>query len=140
MNYFQSDVPPEVRFSRLSKLAHLTDAYLCPSSFGVKTTFMGLSLLNTTLVLAAIILVGALAALGRSTLMGMSGERIIARLRKEAYESVMHQEIQYTDTKAGNIVSRLSFVPPPSLPSSSPHPPLRPCSSVLTLGGVRSLA
>lgn len=76
---------------------------------------MGLSLLNTTLVLAAIILVGALAALGRSTLMGMSGERIIARLRKEAYESVMHQEIQYTDTKAGNIVSRLSFVSPPSL-------------------------
>lgn len=71
---------------------------------------MGLSLLNTCLTLGAVIIVGALAALGRSTLMGMSGERIIARLRKQAYGSVMHQEIQFTDTKAGNIVSRLSCV------------------------------
>lgn len=81
---------------------------------------MGLSLLNTCLTLGAVIVVGALAALGRSTLMGMSGERIIARLRKQAYGSVMHQEIQFTDTKAGNIVSRLSCVP-----SSASR--LRPC-------------
>lgn len=41
MNYFQSDVPPEVRLSKLSKLAHITDAYLCPSFFRGKDDLHG---------------------------------------------------------------------------------------------------
>ncbi|CDZ96461.1 atp-binding cassette transporter [Phaffia rhodozyma] len=83
MNYFGQEIPPE-------------------------TTFMGLSLFWTGTTLGGIIVVGALAALGRSTLIGMSGERIVARLRKQAYASVLHQEIEFTDSRAGNIVSRLS--------------------------------
>ncbi|KAL7416712.1 P-loop containing nucleoside triphosphate hydrolase protein [Mrakia frigida] len=71
-------------------------------------TFLGLNLPWTIAALSGMLLVGSVAALARSVLLEMSGQRIVARLRKRAYNSVLHQEIEFTDSKAGSIVSRLS--------------------------------
>jgi hypothetical protein len=50
----------------------------------------------------------------------LAGERIIARMRAQAYNSVLHQEIEFTDTAAGTIVSRLSYAFSTFFPSPEP--------------------
>jgi len=53
-------------------------------------------------------LAGAVASGFRSTLMGIAGERIVARMRTTLYASILQQEIAFFDaTKSGELVSRL---------------------------------
>lgn len=39
--------------------------------------------------------------------MRLSGQRIIARVRKDAYRNVLRQEVEFADKGAGDILSRL---------------------------------
>ena len=56
----------------------------------------------------AIHFTGAIASGFRSTLMGIAGERIVARMRTTLYASVLKQDIAFFDaTKSGELVSRL---------------------------------
>jgi len=51
---------------------------------------------------------GAFAGGVRSTLMGVAGERIVARMRTTLYASMLKQEVAFFDaTKSGELVSRL---------------------------------
>lgn len=53
-------------------------------------------------------LVSIFASWTRGVLLGIVGERLVARLRKQVYESVLQQEIGFFDVhKTGEIVSRL---------------------------------
>jgi len=72
-------------------------------------TFMGLSFPVAATLLAVTFCVGALANTGRAILMRLSGQRIIARVRNEAYMSTLRQEPEFADRGAGDIVSRLGI-------------------------------
>lgn len=52
--------------------------------------------------------VGATANAGRVVLMRTAGQRIIARIRNAAYDSVLRQEPEFASRSAGDIVSRLN--------------------------------
>ena len=52
--------------------------------------------------------VGAAANAGRSILMRLSGQRIVARLRRDTYASALRQEVEYVERGEGDIISRLS--------------------------------
>jgi ABC-type multidrug transport system fused ATPase/permease subunit len=58
--------------------------------------------------LFGIFLVGGLANMGRSLLMRMSGQRIVARLRSQTYASALNQEVDYIERAEGDVLSRLS--------------------------------
>jgi ATP-binding cassette subfamily B (MDR/TAP) protein 10 len=70
---------------------------------------MGLSFPVAATLLAVTFGVGALANTGRAILMRLSGQRIIARVRNEAYMSTLRQEPEFADRGAGDIVSRLGI-------------------------------
>lgn len=59
--------------------------------------------------LFGIFLVGGLANMGRSLLMRMSGQRIVARLRCQTYASALKQEVDYIERAEGDVLSRLSL-------------------------------
>ena len=52
--------------------------------------------------------VGAAANAGRSILMRLAGQRIVARLRRDTYASALMQEVEYVERGEGDIISRLS--------------------------------
>ena len=58
--------------------------------------------------LFGIFLIGGLANMGRSLLMRMSGQRIVARLRRQTYASALKQEVDYIERAEGDVLSRLS--------------------------------
>jgi len=58
--------------------------------------------------LFGIFLVGGVANLGRSLLMRMSGQRIVARLRRQTYAGALKQEVDYIERAEGDVLSRLS--------------------------------
>lgn len=58
--------------------------------------------------LFGIFLIGGLANMGRSLLMRMSGQRIVARLRRQAYAGALKQEVDYIERAEGDVLSRLS--------------------------------
>jgi len=46
--------------------------------------------------------------MGRSLLMRISGQRIVARLRRQTYASALNQEVDYIQQAEGDTLSRLS--------------------------------
>lgn len=72
------------------------------------STFMGLSFPVAAGVLTAAFFVGAAANAGRVIIMRTAGQRIIARIRNQAYMSTLRQEPEFADRSAGDIVSRLN--------------------------------
>lgn len=52
--------------------------------------------------------IGAGANAGRSILMRLSGQRIVARLRQNTYASALRQDVEYVEKGEGDVVSRLS--------------------------------
>ncbi|WVR07858.1 hypothetical protein IAU60_004901 [Kwoniella sp. DSM 27419] len=72
------------------------------------STFLGLSFPVAAGLLAATFCVGAACNAGRAIIMRTSGQRIIARVRNQAYLSTLRQEPEFADRSAGDIVSRLS--------------------------------
>lgn len=70
----------------------------------------GMSHLNKTIVLLSLIyLAGALAALVRSWLFTLAGQRLVARIRKQLFASVVEQEVAFFDNnRTGELINRLS--------------------------------
>ncbi|KAJ2851155.1 ATP-binding cassette permease mdl1 [Coemansia brasiliensis] len=69
----------------------------------------GLSLGQMFSGLGAIFVVGAVCNTGRIMLIRTAGERMIARLRKQIFDRVMHQDLGFFDrNRTGDLVSRLS--------------------------------
>jgi ABC-type multidrug transport system fused ATPase/permease subunit len=68
-----------------------------------------LSEINRFMVLIMIVSgVGIVMGFTRGTLLGLAGERIVARLRNQLYASILSQEIAFFDAnKSGELVSRL---------------------------------
>jgi ABC-type multidrug transport system fused ATPase/permease subunit len=46
--------------------------------------------------------------MGRSLLMRVSGQRIVAQLRRHTYASALKQEVDYIERAEGDVLSRLS--------------------------------
>nr|UOU03332.1 ATP-binding cassette subfamily B10 [Brachionus rubens] len=64
---------------------------------------------NMTLLMGAIFLIGAIANFGRVYIIQSTGQRIVARLRQNLFQSVMYQDMAFFDkTKTGELINRLS--------------------------------
>jgi ABC-type multidrug transport system fused ATPase/permease subunit len=81
----------------------LTHRALCPT----QERFLGLSFPVAAAVLTSFFILGAACNAARAYLMRLSGQRIIARVRKDAYRNVLRQEVEFADKGAGDILSRL---------------------------------
>ncbi|KAI5118306.1 hypothetical protein M0805_006474 [Coniferiporia weirii] len=68
----------------------------------------GLSLVQASSLLLAAFTVGAAANAGRSILMRLSGQRIVAGLRQRTYASSLQQEVEFVEKGEGDVISRLS--------------------------------
>jgi ABC-type multidrug transport system fused ATPase/permease subunit len=78
-------------------------------STSTSETFFGLSFPVAAACLALTFAIGAGANTGRAILMRLSGGRIVARVREQAYLSTLRQEPEFADKGAGDIVSRLGI-------------------------------
>ncbi|AAW41541.1 hypothetical protein CNBB3900 [Cryptococcus deneoformans B-3501A] len=94
--------------SSVSMLVPLTIGKLIDFFSTNSSTFLGLSFPVAAGLLAVTFCVGAAANAGRAIIMRTSGQRIIARVRNQAYHSTLRQEPEFADRSAGDIVSRLS--------------------------------
>lgn len=68
----------------------------------------GLSLTQASCLLLVTFTVGAAANAGRSIIMRLAGQRIVARLRQDTYASTLRQEVDFVEKGEGDIISRLS--------------------------------
>ncbi|KAJ1895283.1 ATP-binding cassette permease mdl1, partial [Kickxella alabastrina] len=69
----------------------------------------GLSLGQLFAGMGVVFVVGAIANAGRVMLIRTAGERMIARLRRDIFDRVMHQDMNFFDrNRTGDLVSRLS--------------------------------
>ncbi|OCF74177.1 ATP-binding cassette, subfamily B (MDR/TAP), member 10 [Kwoniella mangroviensis CBS 8886] len=94
--------------SSVSMLVPLTIGKLIDFFSSNSTQFLGLSFPVAAGLLAITFCIGATANAGRAIIMRTSGQRIIARVRNQAYLSTLRQEPEFADRSAGDIVSRLS--------------------------------
>ena len=70
---------------------------------------MKAKLRNVTLVMAGVFVVGALANFGRVYIIQSTGQRIVMRLRKRLFNSIVSQEMAFFDqNKTGELINRLS--------------------------------
>ncbi|VVB09240.1 unnamed protein product [Arabis nemorensis] len=64
---------------------------------------------NAVLIILLIVVIGSLCTALRAWLFNSASERVVARLRKDLFKHLMHQEIAFYDvTKTGELLSRLS--------------------------------
>ncbi|KAL3723375.1 hypothetical protein ACJRO7_035546 [Eucalyptus globulus] len=64
---------------------------------------------NTILEIVLVVVIGALCTALRSWLFASASERVVARLRKDLFSHLIHQEIAFYDvTRTGELLSRLS--------------------------------
>ncbi|KAG6862704.1 hypothetical protein C0993_001910 [Termitomyces sp. T159_Od127] len=68
----------------------------------------GLSVWEASACLLLLFTTGAVANAGRSILMRMSGQRIVARLRERTYAAALKQEVEFVERGEGDVLSRLS--------------------------------
>ncbi|KAH6807720.1 transporter associated with antigen processing protein 2, partial [Perilla frutescens var. frutescens] len=67
------------------------------------------ALYGTIIEILVIVVIGSIATVFRSWLFAAAGERIVARLRRNLFGHLIHQEIAFFDvTKTGELLSRLS--------------------------------
>ncbi|KAH6797266.1 transporter associated with antigen processing protein 2, partial [Perilla frutescens var. hirtella] len=67
------------------------------------------ALYGTIIEILVIVVIGSIATVFRSWLFASAGERIVARLRRNLFGHLIHQEIAFFDvTKTGELLSRLS--------------------------------
>ncbi|KAL0579611.1 ATP-binding cassette permease mdl1 [Marasmius crinis-equi] len=69
---------------------------------------LGLGIWQAGGILLAVFTVGAVANAGRSFLMKMAGQRIIARLRERTYAASLVQEVEFVEKGEGDVLSRLN--------------------------------
>nr|XP_019044376.1 ATP-binding cassette, subfamily B (MDR/TAP), member 10 [Kwoniella bestiolae CBS 10118]OCF23306.1 ATP-binding cassette, subfamily B (MDR/TAP), member 10 [Kwoniella bestiolae CBS 10118] len=94
--------------SSVSMLVPLTIGKLIDFFSSNSTQFLGLSFPVAAGLLAVTFCIGATANAGEAIIMRTSGQRIIARVRNQAYLSTLRQEPEFADRSAGDIVSRIS--------------------------------
>ncbi|KAK1921914.1 ATP-binding cassette transporter [Papiliotrema laurentii] len=94
--------------SSVSMLIPLTVGKLIDFFSNDQTALWGLSFPVAASVLAATFVVGGACNAGRAIIMKLCGQRIIARVRNQAYLASLRQEPEFADRSAGDIVSRLS--------------------------------
>ncbi|CAA7055492.1 unnamed protein product [Microthlaspi erraticum] len=64
---------------------------------------------NAVVIILLIVVIGSVCTALRSWLFNSASERVVARLRKDLFKHLMHQEIAFYDvTKTGELLSRLS--------------------------------
>ncbi|XP_010552477.1 PREDICTED: ABC transporter B family member 27 [Tarenaya hassleriana] len=64
---------------------------------------------SAVIVILLIVVIGSICTAIRAWLFSSASERVVARLRKDLFEHLMHQEIAFFDvTKTGELLSRLS--------------------------------
>ncbi|CAH8277486.1 unnamed protein product [Arabidopsis lyrata] len=64
---------------------------------------------NAVVVILLIVVIGSICTALRAWLFNSASERVVARLRKDLFKHLMHQEIAFYDvTKTGELLSRLS--------------------------------
>ncbi|XP_010441033.1 PREDICTED: ABC transporter B family member 27 isoform X1 [Camelina sativa] len=64
---------------------------------------------NSVVIILLIVVIGSVCTALRSWLFNSASERVVARLRKDLFKHLMHQEIAFYDvTKTGELLSRLS--------------------------------
>lgn len=68
----------------------------------------GLTTLQASGILLLAFTTGAACNAGRSFLMRMSGQRIVARLRERMYGAALRQEVEFVEKGEGDVLSRLS--------------------------------
>ncbi|KAL9980932.1 hypothetical protein ACROYT_G009574 [Oculina patagonica] len=70
----------------------------------------GMTHLNKTIVILSLVyLGGAVAALLRAWLFTLSGQRLVARIRKQLFNAIMRQEVAFFDNnRTGELINRLS--------------------------------
>ncbi|KAF7296039.1 ATP-binding cassette transporter [Mycena kentingensis (nom. inval.)] len=68
----------------------------------------GLSIWQTSSLLLVAFTAGACANAGRTFLMRMAGQRIVARLRERTYAAALQQEVEFVEKGEGDVLSRLS--------------------------------
>ncbi|KAI6104888.1 P-loop containing nucleoside triphosphate hydrolase protein [Pisolithus croceorrhizus] len=68
----------------------------------------GLTTLQASGILLLAFTTGAVCNAGRSFLMRMSGQRIVARLRERMYGAALRQEVEFVEKGEGDVLSRLS--------------------------------
>jgi ATP-binding cassette subfamily B (MDR/TAP) protein 10 len=67
------------------------------------------NLKKITLIMSVVFLLGALANFGRVYIIQSTGQRIVMRLRKQLFTSIMNQEMAFFDrNKTGELINRLS--------------------------------
>ncbi|KAF5385822.1 hypothetical protein D9615_002318 [Tricholomella constricta] len=69
---------------------------------------LGLTVWEASAILLILFTTGAVANAGRSFLMRMSGQRIVARLRERTYAAALKQEVEFVERGEGDVLSRLS--------------------------------
>ncbi|KAJ4483582.1 P-loop containing nucleoside triphosphate hydrolase protein [Lentinula aciculospora] len=69
---------------------------------------LGLSIWQASGVLLFLFSAGAAANAGRTYLMRLSGQRIVARLREQTYSAALRQEVEFVERGEGDVLSRLS--------------------------------
>ncbi|KAJ3737570.1 P-loop containing nucleoside triphosphate hydrolase protein [Lentinula guzmanii] len=69
---------------------------------------LGLSTWQASGILLFLFSAGAVANAGRTYLMRMSGQRIVARLREQTYSAALRQEVEFVERGEGDVLSRLS--------------------------------
>lgn len=67
------------------------------------------NLKKITLIMSVVFILGALANFGRVYIIQSTGQRIVMRLRKQLFMSIMNQEMAFFDrNKTGELINRLS--------------------------------
>ena len=78
----------------------LTDESIAKATMGEISKWMGVAV--------GVYIVSVVTGFARGAILGVLGERLVARLRRKVYESVLRQDIAFYDEhKSGEIVSRL---------------------------------
>ncbi|THG96090.1 hypothetical protein EW145_g7845, partial [Phellinidium pouzarii] len=72
----------------------------------------GLSLMQASTLLLTAFTVGAAANAGRSILMRLSGQRIVAGLRQRSYASSLRQEVEFVERGEGDVIRAMFYLSP----------------------------
>ncbi|GMK58652.1 hypothetical protein CspeluHIS016_0600940 [Cutaneotrichosporon spelunceum] len=94
--------------SSVSMLVPLTIGKLIDFFSSNASTLLGMTFPVAATLLTIAFFIGAAANSGRVYLMRTAGQRIIARIRNQAYRSTLRQEPEFADRSVGDIVSRLN--------------------------------
>jgi len=99
--------------------------------FSGNSTGLPVSVPTAAALLGVFFALGAAANMGRTILMRISGQRIVARLREAAYTNVLRQDIGWHDLQGASTKQVKSINPNEPLPSTTPESEQRTSKSTI---------